>query len=281
MNKTLLTKPDKPSKKSGQAGFFLCILIGALFPFWVYPQEMKQIDLKKYFDEYGVEGCYVLFDQSNDFFICYNPVRCDSGFIPASTFKIPNSVIALEEKVVQDTSRVFEWDGREWPNKSWNHDQTLRSAFKYSCIWVYFYIAEKVGIEKYDQYLGSFNYGNMNLTGPPTRFWLAGELRISAFQQVEFLRKFYNYELNISNESVDMVKDMIILEETVDYKLSGKTGGSEISDDDYIMWLVGFIELDKDVYFYAMNYTTDDFSKTQNARYDITRNILRSIKLIE
>ena len=259
----------------------LQIVIAVFFGSHGYSQEIKLIDFRSHFDDYGVEGCFVLLDQSNDFFICYNPIRCDSGFIPASTFKILNSVIALEERIVQNTSQVFNWDGRKWPNKNWNQDQTLRSAVKYSCIWVYFYIAEKVGIEKYDQYLQSFNYGNINLTGPPTRFWLAGELRISAFQQIEFLRKFYNYELNVSNESVDMVKDMIILEENVDYKLSGKTGGSEISDNDYIMWLVGFIELDKDVYFYAMNFTTGDFSKTQNARYDITRNILRSIKLID
>ena len=272
---------DKRAKKTNPKGFFFCILFGALLPHEVFPQEIKLIDFKNHFDAYGVEGCFVLYDQSNDFFICYNPERCDSGYLPASTFKIPNSVIALEEKVVADTSQVFRWDGREWPNKEWNHDQTLRSAIRHSCIWVFFHIAEQVGIEKYDRYLNAFSYGNRNLAGPPTRFWLAGELKISAFQQVEFMRKFYNYELNVSKESVDMVKDMIILEKAGNYQLSGKTGGTEISDKEYIMWLVGYLELDNDVYFYAMNFTTDDFSKTKNARYDITRSILSSIKLIE
>jgi beta-lactamase class D len=281
MNTPSLIKPDRSVKKSTLTAFFGCMLIGTFLPSMMFPQEIKQIDCRSHFKEYGVAGCFVLFDQSNNFFICYNPERSDSGFLPASTFKIPNSVIALQENIVTDTSQIFKWNGREWPNENWNQDQTLRSAMRYSCIWVFFDIAERVGIKKYDRYLNSFNYGNMNTAGPPTRFWLAGDLRISAFQQVEFLRKFYNYELDVSAESVDIVKDVIILEKTPDYTLSGKTGGAEISDKEFIMWLVGYLELDNDVYFYAMNFTSSDFSKMQNARYDITRNILRSIQLIE
>lgn len=272
---------DKRVKKTNTKGFFFFILFGALLPLLVYPQEIKLIDFKNHFDEYGVEGCFVLYDQSNDFFICYNPERCDSGYLPASTFKIPNSVIALEEKVIADTSQVFRWDGREWSNKEWNRDQTLRSAMRHSCIWVYFHIAEKVGTEKYVQYLNAFNYGNRNPGGPPTRFWLVGDLRISAFQQLEFLRKFYHNELKVSKESIDIVKDIIILEKADDYIISGKTGGTEISDNEYIMWLVGYLELDTDVYFYALNFATDDYSETRNARLDINRSILKQIRLLE
>ncbi len=281
MKTPLLTKPDQPMKKPCSAGFILCLLIGALFPSRVYPQEIKLVDFKSHFDKYGVEGCFVLFDKSNDLFICYHPARCDSGFIPASTFKIPNSVIALEERVIQDTSQIFHWDGKEWPNKSWNQDQTLRSAIQYSCIWVFFDIADKVGIEKYEQYLRSFNYGNRNPAGPPSRFWLAGKLRISASQQVEFLRNFYDEQLNVSKESIDMVKEMIIIEKTADYILSGKTGSAEISENDYIMWMVGYLVLDLDVYFFAMNFTTGDYAGTRHARYEIIRNILRSLRLME
>jgi beta-lactamase class D len=272
---------DKQAAKTISKGFLFLILAGTFLPLLVYPQEIKLIDFRSHFDEYGVGGCFVLFDQANDFFICYNPERCDSGYLPASTFKIPNSVIALEEKVVTDTSQVFIWDGREWPNKIWNQDQTLRSAIRHSCIWVYFSIAEKVGTEKYVRYLNAFNYGNRNPGGPPTRFWLVGDLRISAFQQLEFLRKFFYNELQVSKESIDFVKDIIVLEKTGNYRLSGKTGGAEISENEYIMWLVGYLELDTDVYFYALNFTTDDFSETRNARLDITRRILEQIRLLE
>jgi beta-lactamase class D len=246
-----------------------------------HAQEIRLMDFKNHFDKYGVEGCFVLYDKSGDFYICYNPARCDSGYLPASTFKIPNSVIALEEKVISDTSQIFQWDGTVWPIESWNHDQTLKSAMKFSCVWVFMLIAEKVGIDKYCQYMNAFNYGNRNLAGLPDRFWLEGELRISAFQQVEFLRRFYDHKLNVPAHSIDMVKDIIVLENTGKYRLSGKTGSTEISGNDHIMWLVGYVELDKDVYFYAMNFTTDDYDGTRHARYEITKNILKSIKLIE
>ncbi|MBN2213502.1 MAG: class D beta-lactamase [Bacteroidales bacterium] len=257
------------------------IFILAILHLSLCSQEIKLIDLKSHFDKFGVDGCFVLYDKSGDFYLCYNPARCDSGYLPASTFKIPNAVIALEEKVITDTGQVIEWDGREWPHESWNQDQTLRSAIKYSCVWVFFRIADKVGIEKYHRYFNSFGYGNRNPGGPPDRFWLAGDLRINAFQQVDFLRKFYDYELNVSRETIDMVKEIIILENTGDYRLSGKTGGTEISGNESIMWLVGYIELDTDVYFYAMNFTTGDYSGTRHARYEITRNVLKSIRLIE
>ena len=257
------------------------IIFGLIFQMG-FSQKVIKKDFKSIFDKYGVEGCFVLYNQTDNEYIKYNSNLCDTGYIPASTFKIPNSLIALEEGVVNDTNQIIKWDGHEWPNKPWNQDQTLKTAIKYSCIWVYFGFAEQIGIEKYQDYVNSFDYGNKNLTGPPTRFWLAGLFRISANQQIDFLRKFYNYELpKISRQSTDIVKDIIILEQTANYKLSGKTGGGILTDTDYVMWLVGYVEKDNKPYFCAMNFKTVDYDKTSQARYDITKDILRELKLIE
>lgn len=260
-------------------GFFILIL-GLIFQTG-FSQKSTEIDFKKHFDKYGVDGCFVLYNQSDNEYIRYNSNLCDSGYIPASTFKIPNSLIALEEGVIKDTTQIVKWDGHEWPNKSWNQDQTLKTAMKYSCIWVYFKFSEQIGIDKYYKYVNSFDYGNKDLTGPPTRFWLAGLFRISANQQIDFLRKVYNYKLPVSKKSIDIVKEIIVLEQSDTYKLSGKTGGGLITDKDYIMWLVGYIEKDNKPYFYAMNFKSNDFSKTNQARYEITKDILRELKLIE
>jgi beta-lactamase class D len=256
-------------------------IIVALIVDVTFSQTIDEKNIKAQFDIYGVEGCFVLFNQSDDITIRYNSALCDSGYIPASTFKIPNSVIALEQGVVKDTSQVFNWNGRTWPNEAWNRNQTLKSAMKFSCIWVYFEIAEKIGIEKYYDYVKSFDYGNKNLVGPPTRFWLAGEFRISANQQIEFLKKFYNYQLRVSKRSIDIVKDLIIIDHTEYYTLSGKTGGGMINDTDYIMWLVGYVEKNNMVYFYAMNFLTENYEKLSLARYDITKSILKELKIIE
>ena len=246
-----------------------------------FAQKITEKNFKPYFDNYGVNGCFVLFDETNNEVIRYNPAVCDSGFIPASTFKIPHSVIALEEGIVSDTNQVILWDRHVWPVKNWNQDQTLGTAIKYSCVWVYTGFAEKIGIDKYRKYVQLFDYGNKNLNGPPTRFWLAGEFRISANQQIAFLQKFYNYDLPVSKESIEMVKKLIVLEKGDDWKLSGKTGGGVLNDNDYIMWLVGYFEKDHKPYFYAMNFISNDFSGTSRARYEITKDILKELKLIE
>lgn len=243
-------------------------------------QKVTNMNFKSYFDKYGVDGCFVLFNQKDNEFIRYNSSICDSGYIPASTFKIPNSLIALEEVIIKDTNQIIKWDGHVWPNKEWNQDQTLKTAMKYSCVWVFTKFAEQIGAEKYKKYVKLFDYGNKNIIGQPNRFWLAGLLRISANQQIEFLRKFYNYNLPVSKQSIDIVKDIILLEKTDSYKLSGKTGGGMMTESDYIMWLVGYIEKDQRVYLYAMNLKSHDYDKTSSYRYEITKDILRQLKLI-
>lgn len=259
----------------------LIILIFGLIIQNGFSQNSTEIDFKRHFDKFGVDGCFVLYNQSDNEYIRYNSNLCDSGYIPASTFKIPHALIALEEKVINDTDEIIKWNGHEWPHKVWNQDQTLKTSMKYSCIWVYFGFAEKIGIDKYYDYVNKFDYGNKNLTGPPTRFWLAGQFRISANQQIDFLKRFYNYDLPATKKSIDVVKDIIMLEQTDNYRLSGKTGGGRLSDSDDIMWLVGYVEKDNKPYFYALNYRTDDWDKTNKGRYEITKDILRELKLIE
>jgi len=260
---------------------FLTIVFGLIFQIG-FSQKVIEKNFGSIFEKFGVDGCFILYNQAGNEYIKYNPTLCDTGYIPASTFKIPNSLIALEEGVIKDTNQIIKWDGHEWPNKPWNQDQTLKTSMKFSCIWAYIGIAEQAGIKKYQDYVNSFDCGNKNLTGPPTRFWLAGLFRISANQQIDFLRKFYNYELpKISRQSIDIVKDIIVIEQTDNYKFSGKTGGGMLTETDYVMWLVGYIEKDNKPYFYAMNFKTNDFNKTSQARYEITKDILRELKLID
>ena len=256
-----------------------------LFAFIVWPAAFTQKQdpgLTEVFGKYGIDnGCFVLYDQANDEYLRYNSARCDSGFIPASTFKIPHSLIALEEGLIEDSTQVIKWDGHQWPVKNWNRDQTLRTAVKYSCVWVFTGFAEKMPVETYYRYIRAFDYGNKDLTGQPSRFWLAGLFRISANQQVAFLRKFYNDELPVSKRSTHMVKDFIILEKQGSSTWSGKTGGGMLDDNRYVMWLVGYVEKDGKPYFYAMNFTTGNFNKYSRMRYDIVKEVLQKKGLID
>lgn len=240
----------------------------------------RERDFSRHFQEHGVDGCIILHNRSTDEYVRYNAALCDTGYLPASTFKIPNSLIFLNEGVISDTSEVIKWDGLDRQNEMWNRDQTLRSALIYSCVWVYSRLAEKVGIDRYYDYVKAFDYGNKDLDGPPDRFWLQGRLRISANQQVEFLEKFYYNRLPVPAEAVDIVKDLIVIEKTVDYIFSAKTGGAQVSDSQYIMWLVGYVEKGDEVWFYAMNFLSGDFAATAGARYEIVRDILCEMDIL-
>jgi beta-lactamase class D len=245
-----------------------------------YSQKEIAKDFSTHFKKHGVNGCFVLYDLNQDSYIKYNSARCDSGFIPASTFKIPHTVIALEEKVIRDENEVIKWNSKTWNYSEWDRDQTLQSAMKYSCIWVYFGFAEKIGIDKYYKYVNSFNYGNKDLTGPPTRFWLNGSFRISANQQIDFLNKFYHYNLPVSKRSIEITKKIIIHEATDNYKFSGKKGAGDYFNNESVMWFVGYLEKGDDVYFFALNFTTSDFDNTKDARIQIVKGILKELNLL-
>jgi beta-lactamase class D len=255
--------------KKGIVLTFLCLLSYATFS-----QTIVEKDFSKYFNKHGVNGCFALYNPNTKEYINYNSARCDSGFIPASTFKIPNSLIALEEGIIKDTNQVIKWDGHEWPNKLWNQDQTIKTAIKYSCVWAYEGLAEQIGNDTYMKYLKAFGYGNLDLSGPPTRFWLEGPFRISANQQVVFLKKLYYNELGVSKQSTDIVKSIIIRETGSNYVLRGKTGSGVISDNNIVYWYVGYIEKDNVPHFYALNINGTEADKT---KYYIRNNILNDI----
>lgn len=157
---------------------------------------------------------------SNDF----NWAR--EGHLPASTFKIANSIIGLEIGIIENDQKVFEWDGEERMFESWEQDLILKDAFHFSCVPCYQELAREIGSSRMNLYLEKLDYGNIDVDSTNIDlFWLAGESTISQFQQLDFLERFYSKDLPISVHTYDIMKTIMIIED-VDYKLSGKTGWS-------------------------------------------------------
>lgn len=224
---------------------------------------------KKNFDEYQVEGCIGIYDLKKAKFIDYNPDRCVQRFIPASTFEICNSLVALQTKVIPDTGYVTHWDSVTRDVHAWNQNQTLKTAFVHSADWYFQEISRKIGTEKMQQYLTLTHYGNMQMGSNPDSFWIDGNLRISCDEQIEFLKNFYTYQLSFSKKNIDLVKEIIRFEYHPDqlnnsgFILSGKAGRGKMSDEidgriKNIGWFVGYVEKDEDVYFFATNVESGD-----------------------
>jgi beta-lactamase class D len=241
-------------------------------------------DLSPFFRD--TAGAFVLYDLKNDRYVRYNERRCRERFSPKSTFKIPNSLIGLETGVIRDADFVIPWDrGKYPPQDNWNtepfshwaQDHTLRSAIKYSVVWYYRELALRVGRERMKKFLGTFGYGNRRIGGPVDEFWLDNSLKVSADEQVEFLKAFYAGRLPVSKRSTDIVKDILLLEQTPAYRLSGKTGGGSIAEGKIIGWFVGYVETGGNVYFFATNIEGPNYMSIRDRRIEITRQILASL----
>ncbi|MBD1843395.1 class D beta-lactamase [Cyanobacteria bacterium FACHB-63] len=228
----------------------------------------------RHFQDLGVEGSILIYDSKRDRGFQHNPERNTTAFLPASTFKILNSLIALETGVISDEIAVLTWDGvpRKFP--AWNRDLNMREAIKLSAIWFYQVLARRVGHDRMQHWVSQVGYGNQTIGSPNDidQFWLQGELRITPQQQIQFLRRLYQNDLPFSERSISIVKDILVMERTPDYTITGKTGWAGVADDvtPKIGWYVGYLEKGEDVYFFATNIEirTD---QDATARIELTR----------
>jgi beta-lactamase class D len=240
-------------------------------------------DLRPYFKD--VKGCFVLYDLNHDRYLRYNEQRCRRRFSPFSTFKIPNSLIGLETGVIKDSEFVIPWDRVKYPPQEnwntepfshWGQDHTLRTAIKYSVVWYYRELATRVGAERMKEMLEKFQYGNRDISGGIDHFWLNSSLRVSPDEEVEFLKKLYREQLPVSKRSLGIVKDILTLEQTDRYKLSGKTGGGAYGKG-ALGWFVGYLETNGNVYFFALNLEGENFLAIRDVRIGLTKQILAGL----
>lgn len=243
----------------------------------------REIDFGQHFQDLDVEGSILIHDLNNDRIYQHNPNRNATAFLPASTFKIPNSLIALETGAIPNEIAVLTWDGIRRSLPGWNRDLNMREAFKLSAVWFYQVLARRVGYERMQQWVARIGYGNQNIGSEDEidRFWLEGELRITPQEQIQFLRRLYQNDLPFSETSLSTVKDIMIVEQTPDYTMRAKTGWSGFGEPEkpQIGWYVGYLEQDENVYFFATNIDIRNDNDPRN-RIEVTRRCLKSLGLL-
>ena len=214
-------------------------------------REIMVPEFQTIIDTSAVEGAILIYDFDQDSYYSNDFTWAKNGKLPASTFKITNSIIALETGVVENDSTVFKWNGEERSMKLWQQDLVLRDAFHFSCVPCYQELARKIGVHKMTEYLEKLEYGHMKVDSSNIdRFWLEGASRIDQMQQIHFLKKFYQAQLPISERTKEIMKRLMLIEENDTYKIYGKTGWS-VSEGHDNGWFVGYIETQKKVYFFA------------------------------
>jgi beta-lactamase class D len=204
-------------------------------------------------DSAEVQGSILIYDSNQDMYYSNDFEWASIGHLPASTFKIPNSIIALELGIMEHDSTIILWDGQPRWMKAWEKDLMFKDALRLSCVPCFQGIALKIGAQRMDSCLTAIGYPGMKFDSSTLQvFWLEGESKINQFEQIEFLRQFYNSELPISDKTESIIKRMLVLRAERDYILSGKTGWSGSSGGNN-GWFVGYAEYDDDIYYFANN----------------------------
>ncbi len=222
----------------------------------------EDADIAKLFSDRKVEGTLIIESLTGKESWVHNDVRANTPFVPASTFKIPNTLIALDAAVI-DEREVLRWDGKDKGIEACNRDQTLETAFRSSCIWFYQELARRIGTARYKTILHEVGYGTANPGPDPETFWLDGNLKISAKAQIEFLKRLYRKELPFRASSYEILERIMILEQRPTYILRGKTGWGQRGSPQ-IGWFVGYVESGGKTWFFASNI---DLRKPEDARY--------------
>lgn len=224
-------------------------------------------ELAKTFEADKYDGCFILYNlTTNKIEIKYETPnkRCDQSIPTNSTFKIPLALMAFDQHLITE-STVFKWDGKTKSKiEGWNQDQTPYTWQKYSVVWVSQQISPKIGLKNIKNYLAKFNYGNQDFSGNPgkndglTHAWLSSSLKISAIEQLEFLKNMNKALTNpnakkdfgISQEAVIRTNKILLADKVLDNNMIviGKTGsgwqGRTDGDNSGKLrdgWFVGFV----------------------------------------
>jgi beta-lactamase class D len=260
-----------------------CFLFVLLLPVTLLCQDTSRTsihdrpELGRFFAARSTVGTFLLVDLKADTGISYGRERLRDRDLPASTFKIFNTMAALDAEAIPDELTVLTWDGVDRGNEGWNRNQDMRTAFRNSTVWFYQELARRIGTVRMKEFIEREHYGNEDISGGIDRFWLDGALRISVDEQVTFLRRLYLHRLGFSERAQRVVNEIMLIERDSAGTLRGKTGWAD-EGTKQIGWFVGSIEKEGRVFLFAMKLVSMDAQfPMRRARAEILRGLLEDV----
>lgn len=247
-----------------------------------------QVNLTEPFEQCGIDGSITIYDYNGGQWISSDIDDSAVPTLPASTFKIINTLIALEAGVIATENEIIKWPGSTDTSKygyrpDIYHDMSMKEAFRTSAGWAYVELAKKIGKADYNKYLTASNYGNVDLSIDDPDFWNFGNFAISPANQISTLIGVFEETLPFKKASFKILKEMMIVEQTANFTLRAKTGWTRDGGKD-TGWWVGYVEKKDNVYFFATRLIKDRSvlnKKFGKCRKEITRTILKQMKVLD
>lgn len=258
----------------------LLVLLRGSLAFAHSHESVSHSEWEKFFEKAGVQGTVVFKELGREQRHFYDFKRAQKRKIPASTFKVIHSLIAYETGTVQKADHLFKWDGKPQWLKAWERDLTFHEAIKVSAVPVYKRIAKSIGSQRMKYWLNRLSYGNGKIDGGIDKFWLSGELRVSAIEQVDFLEKLYKGSLDASLKGQAFVRDILPVTQHKCFEIKGKTGLAFRKDKPHIGWWIGWAKAQQRVMFFALNIDIKE-KKQYGLRQSIVVSLLEQGGLFE
>ncbi len=261
----------------------LFAMLSLLFPLLTVAAEptwTERPGWARMFAERGLVGTALIYDEQAGRGLVFDRRRAAQRVSPASTFKLFNAMVALDSGAVRDEYEVIRWDGVQRPFDIWNRDHSLASAMKYSVVWFYQEVARRAGEARMQAWIDQAGYGNRDIGGGIDRFWLSGNLRISAIEQIAFLRRLADGRLPFSAETQETARRIAIVESAPDFVLHAKTGWAMRGDtgrNTDLGWHVGWLERDGRRWFFALAIDMPNGMADARQRDPLARALLRDI----
>lgn len=259
----------------------VCAAVSLLLASCNFNKASIDDNLKKYYDAYGVEGCFTFLNNNGGKITVYNMSLDTQRFLPASSFKIISSLIGLETGRITDENMIINWDGVR-RKKEWDRTMTMKDAFRVSNVPFFQEVVRRTGKETMQKWIDSLSYGNRDLSGPVDSFWLNNTLKISPDEQLGLMKKLYFDQLPFRKGVMETVRNLMVQEDKTAYKLSYKTGHALDGQNNQVAWVCGWIEENKHVYFFV------NLVKTPKTEIDagavsvkVTRDILKEYGFFE
>jgi beta-lactamase class D len=238
----------------------------------------------------GFAGTFVVVNDDGSFDVRYNAERADVRFSPCSTFKVAFAAMFLETGIVGGSRAVLTYDQRVASESRLSaqpasaHDQTLASAFHESANWYFDTLSRSLDASVLERFTTAFRYGNVSVGGGGKggSYWYDGQLRISANEQVRFLRRLHNGELGLTARTTALVRQIAQVEATPRWSLAAKTGACQAAGEDTTTnWYVGWVERPDDTYYFALQFEANGFDRPLRERVPIAKGMLTHLHLLD
>lgn len=207
---------------------------------------------------FPAENCFLAMENGK---VLESMGSCSTAYAPESTFKIALSLIGFDAGILKNEN----YPSWSLPKNTdpyinvckGNHNP--RTWMRDSCLWYSRILTNQLGMQKFQNYVTKFSYGNTDLSGGLEDAWVSSSLRISPIE------KIVNRKLPISKKSYEKTKQIMFIQEMAGgWKLYGKTGNGRQIDkegnktDLQHGWFVGYIEKGNRKIMFASHITDSE-----------------------